>query len=413
MLVGKKINIAQLCIFMVIIFASFDVFLAVDICGYTFRIAQIFLIIALGMFAISIIRGNKVIISKESIPLLVWICLQGVFIFNSPSFKNAFLYFLWLLLDAAIIVIIQHFFSSKDGMAILFKVYMMSFYILSLVGMVQWILAMIGIPIFIEMGTFGKFPRINGFCFEPSYYATYILPGWIISSYLLENGSEIIKKSFVRRCFIATTIAMIISTSRMGWLCMGLWIVFRFITMSKLFITKKLDKQKKVIFLMGIILIIALVIILAIWSRFYDLNVFFQGIGINGTSSHSSSKRIFQFKRTLALFEDSPFIGYSLGGVDAAYALKYGLKLESGLAMCVWAEVLVASGVVGTLVFLWWFIKLFLSLRGKIVSVETKSIIYAFLGECFILSFNQNILRIYFWVLLGMMNLFIYNCKKG
>ena len=90
------------------------------------------------------------------------------------------------------------------------------------------------------------------------------------------------------------------------------------------------------------------------------------------------------------------------------------MVFRNGLSQCVWVEVLVASGALGLVFFAMWLIKLCTQLlRGRKKSQlcnECTSVIWAFVFECIILGFNQNILRIYFWILVGMIGVMGRKC---
>jgi O-antigen ligase len=147
-----------------------------------------------------------------------------------------------------------------------------------------------------------------------------------------------------------------------------------------------------------------------------DLAVLAAGTGLYGTAAHSVNDREKSLSNTIAVFEKSPLVGYSLGGVATAIAVEHGTlvagnsdaKHNEGGSVIV--EVLAASGIIGVIPFLLYFGVLI----GKPLSVSRRvgtqagtvlaALTWAFLMELLILQFNQNILRAYLWFHVGVLS---------
>lgn len=397
----------RLCMTLVILFSSFDIVLTIDIGGYTFRMAQIFLGIAILIYFLYCIVQKKIVVSKIIVPLFVWVGLQAILIKNSPNINNAVGYYLWLITDILIIVIMYSVIDSRDKLFSIYSVYLDSFYIMALVGIVQFILGVMGIDFYLYTWM-GKLPRIRGFSFESSYYSTYLIIGWVILGYLLEKGTTICSKNRMIKMYVVVTTAMILSTSRMGYIFMAIWIFVR-IVVNALFSNQNYNKKNWARIALVVLVIIAIVIFYLIFkTTIFD--IYLQGLGIKGLSSHSANDRINGAKRLLNIFLMNPLKGYSVGGVDPIIAEMYGIKFGTGLGFCVWIELLVASGMIGFCILLFAIIyplyKLIKNSRKTSLENEARAIAWAFLIEAGILSFNQNILRLYFWILFGMIFIF-------
>ena len=394
------------CIFLGILTASFDIFMTIDIGGFTFRISQVFFIIAIIWMIAVIVKQRKIFIPIEGFFLLTWIILQGFFISNSPNIKNAISYFLWLLIDVLIVMVIYYSFNTKKSFEKLFKFYIDSFMIMSILGIMQLLLSIIGVRFYVVQMWTSRWARINGFTYEPSYYSTYLLPGWIIVMYLLENETSLYTNKQLRVRAILITLALFLSTSRMGWLMMVFWILLRVGIYMKNFFTGKIkSKHIKMIGLLFLATILGVMLFQWLNAKM-DISFLLDGLAILNSDGHSSTARIDVMIRAFSVFKEHPWYGVSLGGVDPAVAEMYNMAFENGMSACVWVEILVASGIFGTIIFGGWivcFIKkvIVISKMGK---YEAKALIYAFLFECMILSFNQNILRIYFWILIGVIS---------
>jgi O-antigen ligase len=152
-------------------------------------------------------------------------------------------------------------------------------------------------------------------------------------------------------------------------------------------------------------LILACVAFLAL-NAAIKLNTFLAGTGLNNTASHSVDQRSKDFHATVAVFEEHPFIGWSLGGVSSRLSERHGVPNngKSYLGFPVIMDVLAASGVVGIIPFL-----LFLGIntigmfsmihrkwpeeRAKWLRALVRGTIYLWM----VLSVDQNVLRIYLW----------------
>lgn len=408
--VSKKENIGILLAKIIILTASFDIVAVINIRGVTIRLAQFVILI-----------GSCYLFTKRRIKLptgykwlLLWLILQVVSIWNVQNRMFVVGYFFWLVLNVMLVIMLQNFFNTGYRVDVLIRFFVKSFVVMSLLGLFQWICAIMGINFFLTQETLNRsnLPRLNGFTYEPSYYSTYLLPGWIITVYLLEKGSKLFTKAELQIYAVVISLALLLSTSRMGWLFMGLWIFYRAMLYMKSFLRGKITRSRLI--LMGTVAVVALWAVSIIQTN--GINVFVGGLGIHGTSAHSSNIRIMQFVNTLKLFQMNPLFGYSLGGVAVKYCQTYGLPFDSGASMCVWAELLVASGIVGMIPFIAWFRNLLIMPLSKVIILdrqrECTALFYALVWECGILAMNQNILRIYFWVVIGVINVAIIQYKN-
>jgi len=145
--------------------------------------------------------------------------------------------------------------------------------------------------------------------------------------------------------------------------------------------------------------------------------VFFAGgTGLYGTPSHSLTGRESRIWATLDLVKNSPFIGYSLGGVATALGESEGTNITSSEGakahegMSVFAEVLAASGVIGFIPFIVYMCTLFVAplrlSRGCPEPYRTVLIglVWALAIEIIMLQLNQNILRPYLWFHIAMLS---------
>lgn len=414
----KSISMLEILIFLVFLTSSFDIFMSIDIFGFTFRISQILCIVLYTCYVVKIFKDKRILMPIGYEYLLIWVIFILCFTFNTALPKINYGYDLWLIFNIILIFSLTRFLNTDIKFERVFKLYIISFACMGVIGIVQFILGILGINMFITQWWRPGFPRINGFCFEPSYYATYMIMGWIISRILVRN-KETCKTLDINMHVILfiNTIALLLSSSRIG---IALAVIFEGILFIVDLFNKKIMKTLcEIIF--GLIVIIAILVT----NRYYNLSFLLAGTGINGNVSHSVSIRENDLENVLDVFKESPILGRGLGGVYAQIVKNKGMDVYSvnvqdeGAGICVFAEVLAASGIVGFIFFVLYLWKL-LSNSVRVIKNEKNeykkqmliSLLFSFIMEFVILQFNQNILRIYVWINIAMLTVAIGLYKK-
>lgn len=411
----------RLFLFFAILTCSFDIFLTFEVEGFTLRAAQLLLIPSIFFIISSYLFINK----RPSLPigiefLILWTIFIIIFIPNTQYLARSFGYAFWLIFNSLIIIAFTFFFNNRTEILKLLKFYILSFFLISLFGLIQFIFPLLGLPApLVEQWWFNNLARINGFSYEPSYFASYILMGWVFTAHLWINRIDLIRRSYLNFIFFILTITMLLTTSRMGWLLMILYLSFHFFTLFIQFITTfKIGKTRLIFFLLFSILGVALVAFVFIIGV-DDLLFLIQGLGFaeemsgasQSSTTHSISPRWNTFIDTITVFRQSPFLGYSLGGVASAIGnLRGDIVLSSEIAkdneaMSVFMEVLGASGIFGFIPFLAYIfiivkkpLKIARSADDKLLGGLLKALVIALIFELIILQFNQNILRLSLWI---------------
>lgn len=404
-------------IFFVFVTSSFDIFLTFSISGFTFRISQIIGLILLFIYILKLFRSKKTSTPMGYKSLLIWTLFLIFFTFNTvkPSINIA--YHLWLIYDILLIFSLTDLINNEENANRIIKLYIKSFLVMAIVGIIEFILAILHINVtyITQWWIAGKLPRINGFSYEPSYYATYLIMGWTLCRVLLQKKVMIIKN--LKLITFIITIAIILSTSRMGIVLM---IVYEIYIWMKSFLK---GKNKKYIFFMAIVgIIVGIIVVSLLKSGKFDFLL--SGTGLKGSSSHSVSVRQNDLNNVLDVFKESPILGRGLGGIYAQIALNKGLDVEtiniqhSVTGISVFAEVLAASGILGFIFFAMYIIKLLkipFKIQNKDIDIRCKNIISAltisFLMEVVILQFNQNILRMYVWIHIAVISMYYKNIQ--
>lgn len=407
---SKGSAIINTIIWISILMASCDIVAAFDVAGLTVRISQLISMAAMFFFLLRIIRFGNVKILTPYYNLLIVIVINTICIVNSKTLFNAVGYDLWLIFDCVQVLTFTYFLSKQETIYSIVHKYIMCFNVFAIIGFVQFALQFVGINFYVTQ--YNDLHRSNGFSFEPSFYATYMIMGAIICMYLLERRNY---KCMRKRALIVSTAlnvgAVVISTSRMGLIILLIYVVYRGFMSLRIYIHMRGHFIKILFSLMPIMVGIGLIaFILAIEFEVPFVMHYMSGLGIGGASSHSADARMTGFKDTWTLFLDSPFLGCSLGGIDAGIieykARNYTVANNGGASMCISLEALAAYGIVGAFFFFkyMWDLTIggYLKAKKRPGEQSEREPVYAMLIALFfefmILQLNQNVLRPPFWV---------------
>ncbi|TAH27100.1 MAG: hypothetical protein EAZ07_02375 [Cytophagales bacterium] len=417
-----KLSLKSLMFFLtllIFITSSMDIFMNIKIGGFSVRFVFFPILLIIFFYII------KIIISLEKIkfkflalkPALVWILFLIIFIPNTTIIVRNIAYIVWLTIYFAFIPSFSSFFYIEDIVRLI-KIYISSFTLVAIFAIFQFFLGIIDVDILIQQWWKNGLPRANGFSYEPSYLATYLILGWVICAYLMINKSIYVKYFNLKWNILIITIAIVLSGSRMGIIFTLLVpIVYILISLKSLFFRFRIDKLA-----LKYVVILSVLIATVLVYFTYNFNqalVYLNGLGFYGTVNHSYLARSNDQSDTFKAFLNSPIIGYSLGGIPTQIAKIRGVVIvnqeeaKNHEGLNIFAEVLAASGIFGFCFFIAFLylifrknLKLISYLKhinpewGKIIA----ALLLAFFCELLILIFNQNILRAYLWVHIAVLN---------
>jgi O-antigen ligase len=404
--------------FLVFALSSFDIFLNVNLGGFNVRSCYLMVFVFIAIYAN---RYNDAL-SLKFIGLgsfFLWFLSLLVFVWNSPLPSRNIGYLAWLIFNCLTCYSIYKFTSRNSPEAIV-RLYILSFFVLAIAGILQFTFSQIGIHILVTMWwEFEKTARVNAFSYEPSYYASYLLIGFVFLYFSQRKRIFYFSKKFqvLVLCFLVT--AIFLSTSRMGILFMVSILAFDFVRMMiRAVITSRISLLNFIISLVFIFSIAGVIGTILLDSELRTR--YLAGTGLESTAAHSREVRTEQVMNVWRIFQKSPWVGYSLGGIAPNIALMNGVhprtveEIKEFEGLNILLEVLAASGIIGFLFFLFWLFQVFWGgfvLSGRLrregfqkESVLLFSLCMALVIELVILSFSQNILRPYLWILIGMIN---------
>lgn len=414
------LSFIKILIYMAIMTTSFDIFLSWQL-GGTIRFCQVVMIAPYVYLIYIIIKRKCIIIPQAFRELCVWNMFILIFVLNTDVLTRSLGYFAWLTMNITNIILLVNVFTTKAQNVSLLRIYCMSFVAVSLFGLFQFVTAPIlqmNTPFVAQWWIPGVLARINGFSYEPSYFATYILMGWCFLFVLFKkNNQELFGSNSVRLMLAIVTLAMILSSSRMGILMILIISIAPYVYINcKRFIMNILVLKLNVSFIKRVMLTMTMALfvgyVLHSDNVFDEYSFLLSGTGIGGTPAHSVDTRSDSMRKTLEVFFENPIIGVSIGGVAEKIAQDENqsgnLKDNEGTA--VGLEVLAASGIIGIIPFLVYFYKIIKKSFIRFIYSKDdigKGLLLALLAEIAILQLNQNILRPYFWMHIAVLSVYL------
>lgn len=408
----KRFDFVLLLLVISLISASWDIFLQVHLGGFTFRFTQLSLTLLAILTTLYTLKQGRHLLPLGFKSLLLWSSFIILFIPNTPYMSRSILYSIWLLFSVAGIYIFVQMIRTKSRLQVVMRWYIYSFALMGAFGLIQFLAGLVGLNLYTEQWYIpGRLARINGFNYEPSFYAIYMVQGFILTAYLREKKSEIMRRRALNICYLLIVAALVASTSRAGWLICALWLARPFylflyhLCKGRFHITYFKKSCLKVFLPLG-----AAVTSIFVLTHFFSFRYFIAGIGFLGGGSHSSGTRWNEFIDLLVIFMNSPFIGYSLGGLSPAIAALYGKTVASNEeaksfeGVGVAAQILAASGIIGVIPFLVYLYNILIKPLLLAKRIEDRELKIWLLGMTFSLFFTfiivqsgQNVLRIYLW----------------
>jgi hypothetical protein len=365
-------RLATLTAVFILLTSSFDIFLILE-AGGNYRFCQMITPVLFLLAIVKAARGGRIPV-LGAFPLIIWLLFQIAFIPATDFWPKSLGYCLWLLLNVGLVCSsVQLFSDNARSLTTLLRWYTYSFALVAVFGAIQFLLPWLGFqaPLVTQWWIPDVLARVNGFSYEPSYFATYLLIGFVFTGSLRRSRSSLLRARTLLAIRWLTGIGIVLSSSRMGMCFMFIdiflsqlspWRSFLADFLRLRFAPRKLRALIPSFLSIGVICLIAAGTSLAIENNPAIALVFLNGTGISDTAAHSVVQRENALEQTFAVFLQHPLVGRSLGGVSVAIAGLEGWKVQSFEAskdfegMSVFAEALAASGVIGIIPFVWFLI---------------------------------------------------------
>jgi len=406
---------------------SFDIFLSFDFLGFTLRapifFEFLFIVIGLGIF----ITSGRITLPPGLLFLTSFALLNALFLLNAPppfarALGIALLVFFMILL---IVVTCQVY---RQGQAILgmLKFYVLSFAFVSAFGIVQFGAGAVGVDILVNTWWLvGRFPRANGFSYEPSYYATYLLLGWVFVGVLLQQRAMLLPRNVLWLVLGLISLAILASGSKVG-LGLILIVLAAYIAYSTKEVLGGAKFRLSRIVGSSILIFAVIFFIITAGSNMSTFGYLLTGSGLFGSGDFSFAIRLEEIYETLDVWLAHPVVGVSLGGVGGAIAVAKG---QTHLVPWhentdingnnVFAEALAGTGVIGLALLIAYFAVLFS--RSFLLSRHTdplsasilRALAWSLVVELLALQANQFLMRPYLWLHVAILSATIVWVRRG
>lgn len=395
----SKVNLFDRIIFFFMFLST--LFIGADIIGINvgvnFRFDQILLAITTILMLIK--NRFKIYNNKWIFLFLGFSLISVIFAINT---KRSVLFYFSIVYNVVFIYLLYANFVRTYGPKIFLKIFRYTMYIQFLLMVMQFALKVFLNYEFPFMPSYGKYMGIERFSlwfYEPSYLSTFVTIWFVISFYfLLICGS----KSYIKDVIMAG-LMVLMSTSSSGFIMIALTIL----TVYALWIIKDVN-IKKIVTL--VLLIVSVVVFLLVFRNIFD--VFIKRLFVNSLDD-SSGGRITQWKETFDVFKDNILFGVGPGN----YGQYLGFE-NNYVPSNVTLELMATLGIFSAISF--YMITLSLIVRGYKVYKKNRKrnrVLFAFIVALvlftIILQINQGYLRLYHWMLFGIVEGLIIYYKKN
>jgi hypothetical protein len=418
-------RVARLTAVLILLTSSFDIFLVLE-AGGNYRFCQIITPVLVLLAIVKASRGARIPV-LGAFPLVVWLIFQIAFIPTTNFWPKSLGYCLWLLLNVSLVYsCVQLFGDNSRSLMTVLQWYTYSFGLVASFGIIQFILPLLGLggPLVTQWWIPDLLARVNGFSYEPSYFATYLLIGFVFTGSLRRNRSSLLPARTLLAIYWLTAVGIVLSSSRMGIFFMLVDISLYQLRRWRSFLGDWLRLRISIFKARTLIpsLVSITVICAMAWAASLAIQknpaialMLLSGTGISDTTAHSVIQREDAVEETITVFLEHPLIGRSLGGVSVAIGGLEGEKVQSFEAskhfegMSVFAEALAASGVIGIIPFVCFLVAIFRKplrlahVASPFYSVLLRALLRSLLFAWAILQLNQNMLRPYLWTHLAIL----------
>jgi O-antigen ligase len=428
---GWLIKLFWIVIFLIFSTAPMDMLLNFYILGFNFRFSHLLIILIDLIFVVFLLLKKEVYVNLPLFFLWVFSLICFVFSFNSFLPLRGIGYAIWLFSLVVFCIAMANFFKEKNlenKKEVLVFIYLISFLPSITFGFLQWL-----IPSFtftrtfylkmqdaLVVGSYYPLHRINGFNFEPSYFATYLIPLLpLFWSWIRVNKSN--KRIMGILYLLISAVIIFLTTSRMGWIALGIFIILVLLIEVSLLIIDYLSKKQQLVLVSSLTIVLILSFLILLKSPypkiFYQKLKNYLGISFYDRFENSAS--------ALSIFFIHPFKSVSPGGVAPAIAfyknkflVQNNIEAKQYEASNVISEILAGGGIIGSVLFFsFWISLIFLFFKKfkKSSDKEKTYLIGLFLGiilQWFLLLMNQNLLRIYVWTNLSIFIVFLSSYDK-
>lgn len=417
--------------------ASCDIILVLYI-GGSVRFAQLMLGFVCVAAVARVVQDGRILWPRGGTAIMLWLFSQVLFLPLSGIIPFALQFLALIAFTIVAIFAVLQLYGRGEYLETLMRLYLWSYVFIAAFGLSQFVLPLLHIhPLYVQQwGQQHRIARINGFSYEPSYFATYMMMGWIMLIELRINGARITAGKHWKWMTVIVTLTMVLCTSKTAWLFMPVELLARLAVPSWKGLRNTARRWNEGVLLVRIphrrivLNVGAVLVVVVAGAAFIATHIdpwsLLQGTGLGNTAAHSFNDRISGMTWTWEVFMQHPFVGLTLGGVPIAISEHIGhpvhtfddLRVYWGFPVLL--EVLTASGIFGFIPFLcfvWTNTVGAMRMSTRYWPMEEarwlRALGRATIFECLMLLTDQNVLRVYVWVHLTMVTVVAYYLEYG
>ncbi|EPB8145903.1 O-antigen ligase family protein [Clostridium perfringens] len=377
----KILTSTDYLIFLNMLLIGSDIF-SFRILGSTIRVVQ-FLLLLTSFF---LVLKNKYRVTNV-FSMILFIIVNMISTMISYDKMSSLLYVLWTIFNYLFVFCLFYSWARERENEFIYNLWRKTFLLQGFFIIIQFALELVGIKILNSQNYFG-IPRPALWFYEPSYLATYFIIFFVISFYMFINTEE----KIYRNDTILSIIFLVFITSSTGFI--GIFIGF---LICILFTKQKILKKSKNIFKAVIIIIICSIVTYKLYPKIFDV---FIGRLFNEGLIISSGNRMIGWKEAFNVFKENMLLGV---GPDSYQTYTGSLIPPTNVTL----EMLSYIGLIGLITFIIFIVSVIRTSFKKTRKIDinnlmfSKAIFISFLVFLIVLQFNQNYLRLYMWMQLG------------
>lgn len=386
----RKYSVIDVLMVIGIVFIGADVF-GFSLGNMNIRFIQIYYI----FFSLLIYFKYKTFLVIKSKCFALFIVFFILSVFLSINIVKSLQFLLWVIYNYIFVTGLFYSYIKIRGAEQFEKIFRFSFSIISFVVLIVFFLSNffgIKFPFFVYQEYMGIVRPALWF-YEPSYLATFlsIYLSFSFYKYFILND----RKYLFHSCI--STFSVILTTASTGFV--ALFITFIIVFFLKI-INKKYFINKAKYLLFGMIIICVLIILLK--QFFPDIYETFVKRVFNSNLSASTGGRVDSYEKMFSIFLSKPLFGIGPN--------TYGLFLGDENLQCtnISLELLCTTGVFSFFFFVLWFLEPLYKIRKenklKKKYNNTSAYFFSLVILLVVLQANQNYLRLYLWMLPGIIN---------
>jgi O-antigen ligase len=342
-------------------------------------------------------------------PLAVYLLAAAVGAMGSANLPKSLGYLAWAAFDGlALFTVVHEACRTEAGFRMVVRWWVLGGCVAAAFGVVQLLLGFAHLPVPLVSQMLGDFPRINGFNYEPSYFAFYLEQ---IAAALLGvwwGAGQRGRTAALLALVLLVPVAL--SMSRSGWLGIALMLLVAVVALA---VRTTPDGLARSGAWAGLLATGALLLLPA---AFLSEAPRMAAMAVDTQEASSTAPRLGMMAQAKEIFRRQPLLGVGLGGYGGYLAEHPDLAdqaqladLEHAVTTNVWLEAAAETGVLGVFAVVWWVGSLLVALGRALLRARGFERAWAtglFLSTGLLFGvlyqFSQTLWRLDVWVLLAL-----------